>query len=113
MSAVNAEATALLKGLEYLEKIGCSSAYVESDSLELIKACNGEIEIWSPYTAVLVDRFQKARSMDMVIFQHCPRDANDVAHNLSKVAYESRNSFSWDGRPPDFILSDVIRDVTM
>jgi ribonuclease HI len=113
MSAENAEATALLKGLEFLEQIGCSSAYIESDSLELIKACNGDIEIWSPYTAVLADCFQKASAMDLVFFQHCPRDANVVAHNLAKMAYDSRNGFGWDGRPPDFILSDVIRDVTM
>jgi hypothetical protein len=51
--------------------------------------------------------------MDMVVFQHCPRDANVVAHNLPKVAYESSNSFCWDGSPPDFILGDVIRDVTL
>jgi ribonuclease HI len=113
MCAENAEATALLKGLEFLEQIGCFSAYIESDSLELIKACNGDIEIWSPYTAVLADCFQKASAMDLVFFQHCPRDANVVAHNLAKMAYESRNGFGWDGRPPDFILSDVIRDVTM
>jgi ribonuclease HI len=113
MSDVNEEATALLRGLEFLEKIGCSSAYVESDSLELIKGCNGDIEIWSPYTAVLADCFQKPSLMDMVVFQHYSRDANVVAHNLAKVTYESRNSFIWDGSPPDFIVSDAIRDVTL
>jgi ribonuclease HI len=57
MSAVNAEPTALLRGLEFLEQMGCSSAYVYSHSLELIKTCNGDIELWSPYTAVLTDCF--------------------------------------------------------
>jgi hypothetical protein len=42
---------ALLKGLEFLEQLGCSLGcslvMVESDSLELIQACNGETEVWS------------------------------------------------------------------
>jgi ribonuclease HI len=46
-----AEAMALLKGLEFLEQLGCSLGcslvMVESDSLELIQACNGETEVWS------------------------------------------------------------------
>jgi ribonuclease HI len=32
LSATTAEAYALLKGLEFLDRIGCSSCYVESDS---------------------------------------------------------------------------------
>jgi hypothetical protein len=47
MGVATAEATALLRGLEFLEQIGCSSAYIESDTLELIHASNGDAEVWS------------------------------------------------------------------
>jgi ribonuclease HI len=57
LSPATVEATALLKGLEFLEQIGCSSVYIELDSLELVQACTGEIEVWSPYTAILVECF--------------------------------------------------------
>jgi hypothetical protein len=63
---------------------------IESDSLKLIQACNGDTEVCSPYTAMLVDCFQKASRMELVILQHCLLDANMVAHNLSKVAYEMK-----------------------
>jgi hypothetical protein len=62
---------------------------------------------------MLVDCFQKASRMELVILQHCLLDANMVAHNLSKVAYETKVNIFWDGRPPDFIIADVIRDVTL
>jgi hypothetical protein len=72
--------------------MGCASVIVESDSLELIQACNGTIEEWSPYSAIMVDCFNKASSIPGISFQHCPRDANKVAHNLAKYAYDMNNS---------------------
>jgi ribonuclease HI len=68
LSATTAEAYALLKGLEFLDRIGCSSCYVESDSLELIRACNGEVEINGPYSAILAYCFQMASEMTDIQF---------------------------------------------
>jgi ribonuclease HI len=51
LNAAAAEALALLRGLELLEQLGCASVVIESDSMELIHACNGEMEIWSPHSA--------------------------------------------------------------
>jgi hypothetical protein len=53
---------AMLKGLVLVKQIGCQNVVIESDSLELVQACNGTIEIWSggvggqgsAYTALLV-----------------------------------------------------------
>jgi hypothetical protein len=45
LDAPTAEALALLKEVELLDRLGCSSVVVESDPLELIQACNGVIEI--------------------------------------------------------------------
>ena len=49
LSAATADALHLLKGLEFLEQLGVSSVTIEADSLELIQACNSEIEVWSPF----------------------------------------------------------------
>jgi ribonuclease HI len=99
LSAATAEAIALLRGLELLEQLGCSKVIIESDSLERIHACNGTIEIWSPYSAILAECFLKASNIESVSFQHCPRKANQVAHNLAKFAYDTKQTFSWDGDP--------------
>jgi ribonuclease HI len=112
-SATSAEAMAILKGLDFLENIGCDAAYIESDSTEVIEACSGTIDIMGPYSAILADCFQKASSMRMVKFIHCRREANMVAHHLAKRAYETRSSIHWRDRPPDFILPFVLRDMTL
>jgi hypothetical protein len=41
---------------------------IKSDSLELIQACNAEIEIWSPYSVILDDCFMLAHSFDEFVF---------------------------------------------
>jgi ribonuclease HI len=112
-NAATAEALALLKGLEFLEQLGVSSVNIESDSLELIQACKSEIEIWSPYTAVLADCFLKAHSFKDISFEHCRREANQVAHQLAKFSFESNSVVSWDDAPPSFIIPFVLDDVTM
>jgi hypothetical protein len=51
--ATSAEASALRYGLELLETIGCTPVIVESDSLELVKVCNKEVDLWLLCTAVV------------------------------------------------------------
>ena len=58
-SAATAEALALLKGLKFIEQLGDMPVTIESDSLEQIQACNGVIEVWSPYSAIMVESFVK------------------------------------------------------
>ena len=113
MDAAAAEALALLRGLQFLQNLSCAAAIIESDSLELVQACNRKIEICSPHAAVLAESFMYASSMDEVVFQHCRREANEVAHQLAKKVYESRENFIWEGDPPRFILPFVINDVTL
>jgi hypothetical protein len=47
LNATRDEALALLKCLELIEQLGCSSIMWNHDSMEF--ACNGMIEVWSPY----------------------------------------------------------------
>ena len=113
LDASAAEAMALLRGLQFLQRLGCSSAIIESDSLELIQACNRKIEIWSPHAAILAESFMNASTMDEVSFQHCLREANQVAHQLAKHVYHTKENFIWEDDPPSFLLPFVINDVTI
>uniref|UniRef100_A0ACD5U7R5 Uncharacterized protein n=1 Tax=Avena sativa TaxID=4498 RepID=A0ACD5U7R5_AVESA len=103
---------ALKIGLQKLENIGCSPTVVESDSLELINACKGETEIWSPYSAILADCFEIAQRMANISFLHCLREANKVAHNLARLAFDSDSVIAWDGDPHSSVLADALYDVT-
>ena len=52
-----------------------------------------------------------ARRIGSVSFFHCPRDANRVAHNLTRCTYDSNVVYNWNGDPPSFVISDIISDV--
>jgi hypothetical protein len=95
-----------------LDQLGCSFIVVESDSLELIQACNGVIEVWSPYSAIWAECFMKASTFNGISFHHCSSDANKVAHELARNAYSTKD-LSWDGDPPGSIKTFVINDVTL
>ena len=72
LDSTMAEAHALRLGLQLLEEIACSPAIVESDNLELVNACDGKIELWSPYTTILSDCCQIEYKIGNISFQHCP-----------------------------------------
>jgi ribonuclease HI len=113
LDASTAEALALLKRINMPDQLGCSSIMVESDSLELIQACNGVIVAWSPYSAILAECFMKASTINGISFHHCPREENKVAHEIARNAYSTKEFLSWDGDPPGFIKTFVINDVTL
>ena len=79
----------------------------------MVRAYNGVIEIWSSYTAILVDYFLRSSRIGAITVQHCNPEANQAAHNLARYAFDSNLSYVWDGDPPSFIMADVINDVTI
>jgi ribonuclease HI len=108
-----AEALAMRGGLELAIKLGCNRVQADSDSTEVVEACNGGDRWWSEESAVFTDCVDLASSIGVVSFKHCPRDANGVAHVLAKVAFDSGSSGYWEGEPPDFIVSHLVNDVTI
>jgi hypothetical protein len=47
----------------------------------------------------MAECFTKVSRMRGIWFRHCPRDANQVAHQLSRNAYMSKQYSIWDGDP--------------
>ena len=106
LDATTAKVTALQRGLQLIENLGCSSVIIETNSLELCQAFNGIIEVWSPYGAILVDCFVRTSKLGNIKVQHCNRGANMVAHNVARHAVDSKSSIFWDCDPPSFIMPD-------
>lgn len=86
---------------------------MESDSLELGQACNGIIEVWSPYIAILANCFQIAHRIGAVSSILCPRDDNRATHNSARRVYDSKIVVNWEGDPPSFIIPDIVFEVTV
>jgi ribonuclease HI len=108
-----AEALALKRGQELLERIKCSPTIIESDNMALVDACNGERDIWIPSTAILMDCFNIIQRIGFVSVNYCPRKSNRVAHNLARFSFEANRVIAWVDDPPDHVISDVIADVTL
>ena len=96
-----------------MNQIGCSNVIVESDCLEVINACNGDLDIQAPYSAILADCFHYAHEISSIRFQHYPREANTLAHTLARHVFESNVMYWWDDDPPSFLLPHVLKDVSL
>jgi hypothetical protein len=99
------------EGLVLAEKLGCNRVIIESDSLETIEACSGE-QMWSNESvAIYADCIDKVTTIGDVSFKFCPREANQVAHELAKYSYSNKISCTWDNDPPSFLLDRLLNDV--
>jgi hypothetical protein len=74
-SVLMAEAHAMKDGLALAATIGCNNIIAESDSTDVIQACNG------------ADCVDMAVSIGSVTFSHVLRDANQVAHTLARESF--------------------------
>jgi ribonuclease HI len=111
-SATMAEATAMREGLLLAESLGCNHLIAESDSLETIEACSGGQRWWNECSAIFADCVDKVASIGDVEFKFCPREANQVAHELARHSFISKTSCTWDDDPPSFLLDRLLNDVT-
>ena len=48
-----------------------------------------------------------------VSFKHCPREANQVAHNLASHSFSNNVTCNWIDEIPSFILCNLINDVSV
>jgi hypothetical protein len=86
---------------------------VESDSLETIEACTGEHRWWNDSAAVYADCMDKPSNIGDICFKFCPREANQVAHELASYSYSNKISCNWDDDPPSFVLDKLLSDKTI
>lgn len=62
--------------------------------------------------AIFDDCFYMTLDFNHVIFDHCIRECNQVAHELAKLARFS-NPGVWLESPPEAVFSFIVNDATM
>jgi ribonuclease HI len=110
-SAGAAEALAMREGLALAHRLGFNKVMMESDSIECVDACTGDDVWWGKSSAIFADCVDIRSFIDDVSFKHCPREANEVAHEVARVCYSSKISCNWVDNPPSFLLEKLINDV--
>jgi hypothetical protein len=80
---------------------------MDSDSLETIEACVREEAWWGKSSAIFADCLDIASFIDSVLFKHCPREANEAAHELARSSFSNKLSTIWLDEPPEFIFLEL------
>ena len=76
-------------------------------------ACKGDEDILTPYSAILADCFLYAHEVSSIRFQHCPREANILAHFLARHTYDSNLMYNWADDPASFLIPHVLQDAIL
>ncbi|KAE8806492.1 Superoxide-generating NADPH oxidase heavy chain subunit B [Hordeum vulgare] len=108
---VTIEAMAMRDGLHLVNSLGFNRVEAESDSLSVIKCCQGQDQWWDAAAAVFAECIDMATSIGKVIFSHCFREANSVAHELAKFSFCNKVEDNWTNEPPEFLVSQLVNDV--
>jgi hypothetical protein len=109
---VSAEARALRDGLLLAGQVGCSKLIVDSDCMEVISTMLEGGNSIGAAAAIYEECSFLSRGFSHVIFIHCARESNKVAHMLACKA-EGPQSIVWLEDPPDFLTELLTDDVTI
>lgn len=103
-----AEAEALRMGLDLACSVGCHRIMVNSDYQDVMNDGGRSSTLAA---AIVEDCYQLSTDFVKIVFEHCPREANCVAHELAKLAKFSPPSVWWDV-PPSCVFSLLAADVS-
>jgi ribonuclease HI len=112
-SAIDAavmEASALLAGLQLAEQFGPSLLMVESDSMEVVQAVLDPSEFRGTSAVVIDDCRHLLTVLGKATIRHCPREANEAAHELARHGSLERVKLFWFSDPPSFIIPVIVKD---
>jgi hypothetical protein len=80
-------ALAMKEGLTLAVSLGCNSIIAESDSIVTVEACSGKETWWTTPAAIYTDCIDISSTIRFVSFSHCPREANQIAHEIAKFSW--------------------------
>jgi hypothetical protein len=85
---------------------------VNSDCMEVIDVMKDGGNSLGPAVAIYEECNFLSRNFSKVLFSHCPREANRVAHVLANHS-EGPQSIVWIEEPPDYLFDVLADDVSM
>jgi ribonuclease HI len=112
LDALSAEMQALKQGLILAQSIGCNRIIITSDCMEVVDTMKNGAISHGVAAVIFDDCYHFACDFIKISFEHVPREANVVAHELARAARSSPPSV-WMEDAPDFILSFLLDDVTV
>jgi hypothetical protein len=105
-----AEAYAMQDGLSIAR---VNKVILQSDNMQVIKTMNNGGFSATTSAAIFDDCISLAAGYRDTSFDHCNREANEVAHKLSRYSFHDHVDQVWDSDPPRCLLPKLINDVTV
>ncbi|KAK4847768.1 hypothetical protein QYF36_005675 [Acer negundo] len=106
-----AEAKAIYEGLVLAKKSGLLPLSIESDSLNVVKLCNGEITTRSDVFNVISEIQIIVNREERILISHIPRICNRVAHEVARREISLENSVFLEDPFPPWLQMVAISDV--
>jgi hypothetical protein len=106
-----AKALAMTEGLSLANRMRCNSITARLDFIEVIQKCEREEAWWDESVTIYADCVDVRSNIGSVIFKHCLREANQIAHDLSTFIFANKKSCIWTDETPSFLVSMLIDNV--
>ena len=74
---------------------GFNRVEAKSDSLNVVNCCQGQNQWWDAAATVFAECIDIATLIGKVIFSHCFRKANSIAHELAKFSFSNKSETIW------------------
>ncbi|KAK1584355.1 hypothetical protein Q3G72_032252 [Acer saccharum] len=107
-----AEAKAIYEGLMLAKQSGLLPLSIESDSLTVVKLCNGEISTRSDVFNVISDIQIVVNREERILISHIPRICNRVAHEVARRAIGLDISVFFEDPFPPWLQMVALSNVT-
>ncbi|XBJ02592.1 hypothetical protein VPH35_021931 [Triticum aestivum] len=91
--------------------VGCSKIEINSDNIEVIEALK-DGNSSSVASAIFDDCYFMSLDFNHVVYDHCNREANQVAHEMVRLAKFSMPGF-WMDTAPSAVIPMLVNDATI
>ena len=105
LQAIEIEALAANKALEFAQQMGLSDVVLEGDSSLMMAALNSKYPSLASYGLLLQDTLSLSSVFSKLSCSHTKREGNTVAHNLAQLAINLPNCVIWVEDIPSNVLS--------
>ena len=105
LQAIEIEALAANKALEFAQEMGLFDVVLEGDSSLVMASLNSKDPGLALYGLLLQDTLSLSLVFSKLSYSHTKREGNTVAHNLAQLAVNLPNCVIWMEDVPSNVLS--------
>ncbi|KAK9988324.1 hypothetical protein SO802_028563 [Lithocarpus litseifolius] len=108
---IEIEALAVARALEFGKEIGITEAVLEGDSELIINSLKAGGKSIASVESLLQDAFVLSNCYSKLLYSHCRREGNRLAHSLARYSINVSNYVVWMEEVPTSLIKVVQQDI--